>query len=50
MYCKNDQHKNDIIEDLKYFDINIDEIRNNTKKSKENLNLLLNVIDSFFLS
>lgn len=48
MYCKNDQHKNDIIEDLKYFDINIDDIRNNIKKSKENLNLLLNVIDSFF--
>ena len=41
MYCKNDQHKNDIIEDLKYFDINIDDIRNNIIKSKENLNVFL---------
>ena len=41
MYCKNEQHKNDIIEDLKYFDINIDEIRNNIIKSKENLNVFL---------
>jgi hypothetical protein len=41
MYCKNEQHKNDIIEDLKYFDINIDEIRNNIKNSKENLNVFL---------
>ncbi len=48
MYCKNKQHKKDIIEDLNYFDIDIDEIRNNIIKSKENLNLLLNVIDSFF--
>ncbi len=37
MYYKNEKYKNDIIEDLKYFDINIDEIRNNFKKSKENL-------------
>ena len=50
MHCKNAQHKNDIIEDLNYFDININKIRNNIKKSKENLNLLLNVIDSFFWS
>ncbi len=35
MYCKNEKYKNDIIEDLKYFDINIDEIRNNIINQKK---------------